>query len=80
MAEDLTSLITGLGFPNIEAFLALMFLVLAIFGVVIVISTLRPVLSMFPYTYPNARIRARIGRIFDENSFKKLSKQAALKK
>ena len=72
MAEDLTSLITGLGFPNIEAFLALMFLVLAIFGVVIVISTLRPVLSMFPYTYPNARIRARIGRIFDEKQFQEI--------
>ena len=35
MAEDLTSLITGLGFHNIEAFLALMFLVLAIFGVIV---------------------------------------------
>ncbi len=72
MAEDLTSLITGLGFPNIEAFLALMFLVLAIFGVIVVISTLRPVLSMFPYTYPNARVRARIGRIFNEKQFQEI--------
>lgn len=72
MAEDLTSLITGLGFPNIEAFLALMFLVLAIFGVIVVIATLRPVLSMFPYTYPNARVRARIGRIFTEKQFQEI--------
>ena len=72
MAEDLTSLITGLGFPNIETFLALMFLVLAIFGVIVVIATLRPVLSMFPYTYPNARVRARIGRIFTEKQFQEI--------
>ncbi len=72
MAEDLTTLITGLGFPNIEAFLALMFLVLAIFGVIVVITTLRPVLSMFPYTYPNARVRARIGRIFDDKQFQEI--------
>jgi V/A-type H+/Na+-transporting ATPase subunit C len=72
MAEDLTTLITGLGFPNVEAFLALMFLVLAIFAVIVVITTLRPVLSMFPYTYPNARVRARIGRIFDEKQFQEI--------
>lgn len=76
MAEDLTSLITGLGFPNVEAFLALMFLVLAIFGVIVVISTIKPVLSMYPYTYPNARIRARIGRIFNEKQFQEIIESA----
>ncbi len=78
MAEDLTSLITGLGFPNIEAFLALMFLVLAIFGVIVVISTIKPVLSMYPYTYPNARVRARIGRIFDEKQFQEIIEAASI--
>jgi len=72
MAEDITTLVTGLGFPSIEAFLAVMFLILAVFGVVVVISTIKPVLSMFPYTYPNARVRARMGRIFTEKQFSEI--------
>jgi len=72
MAEDIATIVTGLGFPSIDAFLALMFLVLAIFGVIVVISTIRPVLSMFPYTYPNARVRARMGRIFTEKQFSEI--------
>lgn len=72
MVEDITSLVTGLGFPSIEAFLAVMLLVIAVFGAIVVISLLRPVLGMFPYTYPNARVRARIGRIFDEKQFQEI--------
>jgi V/A-type H+-transporting ATPase subunit C len=72
MVEDITSLVTGLGFPSIEAFLAVMLLVIAIFGAIVVIALLRPVLGMFPYTYPNARVRARIGRIFDEKQFQEI--------
>lgn len=69
MVEDITSLINGLGFPSVEAFLALLVIVLAIFGAIVYISTIKPVLSMFPYTYPNARVRARMGRIFNEKQF-----------
>jgi len=72
MVEDITSLVTGLGFPSIEAFLAVMLLVIAVFGAIVVISLLRPVLGMFPYTYPNARVRARIGRIFNEKQFQEI--------
>jgi len=72
MVEDITSLVTGLGFPSIESFLAAVILVLAIFGAIVVIATIRPVLSMFPYTYPNARVRARIGRIFNEKQFQEI--------
>ncbi len=72
MVEDITSLITGLGFPSIEAFLAVMFLVLAVIGAIVIISVIRPVLSMFPYTYPNARIRARIGKIFNEKQLQEI--------
>ncbi len=72
MAEDIATIVTGLGFPSIDAFLAVMFLILAIFGVIVVISTIRPVLSMFPYTYPNARVRARMGRIFTEKQFSEI--------
>ena len=76
MAEDITSLVTGLGFPSIESFLAAVILVLAIFGAIVVIATIRPVLSMFPYTYPNARVRARIGRIFNEKQFQEIIEAA----
>ncbi len=76
MAEDITSLVTGLGFPSIEAFLAVMVLVIAVFGVIVVISTIRPVLGMFPYTYPNARVRARIGRIFNDKQFQEMIEAA----
>jgi len=72
MVEDITSLVTGLGFPSIEAFLAAVILVIAVFGAIVVISTIRPVLGMFPYTYPNARVRARIGRIFTEKQFQEI--------
>ncbi|MDO5835425.1 MAG: V-type ATP synthase subunit C [Methanobacterium sp.] len=72
MVEDITSLVTGLGFPSIESFLAAVILVLAIFGAIVVIATIRPVLGMFPYTYPNARVRARIGRIFNEKQFQEI--------
>ena len=76
MAEEITSLVTGLGFPSIESFLAAVLLVLAIFGAIVVIATIRPVLSMFPYTYPNARVRARIGRIFNEKQFQEIIEAA----
>lgn len=72
MVEDITSLINGLGFPSVEAFLALLVIVLAIFGAIVYISTIKPVLNMFPYTYPNARVRARMGRIFNEKQFSEI--------
>lgn len=72
MAEDITSLVTGLGFPSIEAFIAVIILIIAVFGLIVVIATIRPVLGMFPYTYPNARIRARIGKILKEKQFQEI--------
>src|SRR5664280_355764 len=48
------------------------FLVLAVVAVIVVISTIKPVLDMFPYTYPNARVRARKGRLFTEKEFSEI--------
>lgn len=64
--ESITSIITTLGFPSLESFLGVLFLILAVIGAVVVISTVKPVLDIFPYTYPNARVRARMGRLFTE--------------
>lgn len=72
MVEDISTLITGLGLPSGEAFLALVVVVLAIIGLIAVISAIRPVLSMYPYTYPLARVRARKGRLFTDKQYTEL--------
>lgn len=69
MVEDISTIVTSLGFPSVEAFIALIIVALAAIALIAVIATLRPVLSMFPYTYPNARVRARKGRLFTEKQF-----------
>jgi V/A-type H+/Na+-transporting ATPase subunit C len=69
MVEDITAIVATLGFPSFESFLALLFLVLAVVAVIVVVSTIKPVLDMFPYTYPNARVRARNGRLFNDKQF-----------
>ena len=72
MVEDITSIFTALGFPSVEAFIAAMFIILAVIAVIVVISTIKPVLDMYPYTYPNARVRARNGRLFGEKEFSEI--------
>ena len=72
MADNVTTIVSSLGFPSNEPFLGLLFVVLAVVAVVVVVSTLRPVLSMYPYTYPNARVRARKGRLFTDKQFSEL--------
>lgn len=72
MVESIATIVTTLGFPSVEAFIGAMFLVLAIVAVIVVITTIKPVLNMFPYTYPNARVRARTGRLFTEKEFSEI--------
>jgi V/A-type H+-transporting ATPase subunit C len=75
MAVDigtLTSIISTLGFSSTEAFLALLFIVLAVVSVIVVVSTIKPVLDIYPYTYPNARVRGRMGRLFTEKQFSEI--------
>lgn len=72
MAEDIATIVTSLGFPSNETFLAAMFLILAVVAVIVVISTIKPVLDMFPYTYPNARVRARTGRLLTDKQFSEI--------
>ncbi|BDZ69535.1 V-type ATP synthase subunit C [Methanobacterium petrolearium] len=72
MVEDIATLVTSLGFPSVESFLGLVILVLLIIGAVVVIVTIRPVQNIFPYTYPNARVRGRAGKIFTEKQFSEI--------
>lgn len=69
MVEDISTIVTSLGFPSFEVFLALLIIALVIIVIISVIATIRPVLSMFPYTYPNARVRARTGRLFTDKQY-----------
>ena len=72
MVEDITSLIGTLGFSSPEAFIGLLFLVLAVIGAIVVVVTIKPVLEYYPYMYPNARIRARIGKLFNEKQISEI--------
>ena len=56
MVEDITTLVTALGFPSYEIFLAVMILAIIVIGAeCCFITIIRPVLGFFPYTYPNAK-------------------------
>lgn len=72
MVEDITTIITSLGFPSSEAFIALLVITLAVIALIAVIAALRPVLSLYPYTYPNARVRARQGRLLTDKQYSEI--------
>ena len=71
MADSITALITSLGLPP-EAFIGLVVIAGLIIGAIAVIAIIRPVLDYFPYAYPNARVRARKGRILDEKQISEI--------
>lgn len=72
MVNGITDIVTQLGLPSIESFLGLIFVIGAIIGVIAVIATIRPVLDNFPYAYPNARVRARMGRFLTEKQLSEI--------
>lgn len=72
MVNGITDIVTQLGLPSIESFLGLIFVIGAIIGVIAVIATIRPVLDNFPYAYPNARVRARMGRLLTEKQLSEI--------
>jgi len=72
MADEIIEVVTAMGFPSIESFLGLIFIVVAIVVVIVVIMAIKPVLSNFTYAYPNARVRARIGRLLSEKQLSEI--------
>ncbi|WP_455645047.1 V-type ATP synthase subunit C [Methanosphaera sp.] len=77
MEESITGLITSFGFSP-ESFIALLVVVLAVIGAIIVVITFRPLMEYYPYTYPNARVRAKIGKIFNEKQITELAESETL--
>ena len=68
MADGIATLISSVGFTQ-ETFLVFCVLAVLIVGAVVVIITSRPILDIYPYLNPSARVRARKGRLFP-NSLK----------
>ena len=71
MADEVAAIISSLGLSN-EAFLAIVLLAFVVIGAIIVIVASRPILDICPYLQPNARVRARKGRLFDEKQISEL--------
>jgi len=71
MADELIGIINNLGIPT-EAFLVIVILAFVAIGAIIVIVASRPVLDIYPYLQPNARVRARKGRLFNEKQLSEI--------
>lgn len=65
MADQIATLITQLGISN-ELLIVFVILALVIVGAVVVVVTSRPILDIFPYLNPIAKVRARKGRLLDD--------------
>ncbi|WP_432644441.1 V-type ATP synthase subunit C [Methanobrevibacter sp.] len=71
MADQIATLISSAGLTH-ETFLALCVIALLVVGAVVVIITSRPILDIYPYLNPSARVRARKGRLFDEKQLSEI--------
>ena len=71
MADGIATLISALGLTP-ETFLVFCILAVLIVGAVVVIITSRPILDIYPYLNPSARVRARKGRLFDEKQISEI--------
>ncbi|WP_407432631.1 V-type ATP synthase subunit C [Methanobrevibacter sp.] len=63
--------VSAFGFSP-ETTLVFCVIALLIVGAVVVIITSRPILDIYPYLNPSARVRARTGRLFDEKQISEL--------
>ncbi|WP_407413610.1 V-type ATP synthase subunit C [Methanobrevibacter sp.] len=63
--------VSAFGF-SLETTIVFCVIALLIVGAVVVIITSRPILDIYPYLNPSARVRARTGRLFDEKQISEL--------
>lgn len=71
MADQIATLISSVGLTQ-ETFLVFCVISLLVVGAVVVIITSRPILDIYPYLNPSARVRARKGRLFDEKQISEI--------
>ena len=65
MADEIAALFASAGITN-ETFLVFVVIAIVVVGAIVVIITSRPILDIYPYLNPSARVRARKGRLFDD--------------
>lgn len=71
MADELSALISSIGLTP-ETFLVFCIIAVIVVGAIVVIITSRPILDIYPYLNPSARVRARKGRLFNEKQMTEL--------
>ena len=71
MADEIATLISSVGLTQ-DTFLVFCVIALLVVGAVVVIITSRPILDIYPYLNPSARVRARKGRLFDEKQISEI--------
>lgn len=71
MADEIAALISSIGLTQ-ETFLVLCIIAIVVIGAIVVIIATRPILDIYPYLNPSARVRARKGRLFDEKQLSEL--------
>lgn len=71
MADEISAIINQLGFSP-ETVIVLAVLVVVIVGAIVVIIASRPVLDIYPYLNPIARVRARKGRLLNEKQLSEI--------
>jgi V/A-type H+-transporting ATPase subunit C len=71
MADELTTILESFGISG-EVFLTILFVVIAVIGIIVVIIFSRPLLEIYPYLLANSKVRARKGRLFDEKHFSEI--------
>jgi V/A-type H+-transporting ATPase subunit C len=71
MADEVTAFISQVGLTP-ESFIVLIIILIIVIGAIIVIIVGRPVLDIYSYANPIARIRARKGRLFDKKQFSEI--------
>lgn len=71
MADEITTLISSVGLTP-ETFIVFCVIAIVVVGAVVVIITSRPILDIYPYLNPSARVRARKGRLFTEKQISEI--------
>ena len=71
MVDEIATLMSSVGLSQ-EAFIAFCVIAVLVIGAVVVIITSRPILDIYPYLNPSARVRARKGRLFNEKQISEI--------
>lgn len=72
MADEITALLESMNIAP-ETFIVLLIVVFFVVGAIVVIVAVKPILDIYPYFNPNAKVRARKGRLFSEKQMSEIA-------